>query len=172
MSVLNLVSDFVKCNRPIALYCWITKITLAKAKLSLNLEALVRIGCWIPRNQRLCVICYSCWSLFLWINVLFNCLGSAGSVVAARLAEAGHTVLLVEAGGSAHFLQSVPLLALSFWTGPYDWNYKVKLRKGIGGVYKDNVMNYPRGKELGGSSMLNLMIYMRGHSHDYNEWLR
>ena len=31
--------------------------------------------------------------------------GSAGSVVAARLAEAGEKVLLVEAGGPSHFLQ-------------------------------------------------------------------
>jgi choline dehydrogenase-like flavoprotein len=116
------------------------------------------------------MICHGRWTLFLIINALYNFSGSAGSVVAARLGEAGHSVLLVEAGGSAHFLQSVPALAISFMTGPYDWDYKVKLRKGIGGVYKDNVMNYPRGKELGGSSMLNLMIYMRGHSHDYNEW--
>lgn len=31
--------------------------------------------------------------------------GSAGSVVAARLAEAGEKVLLIEAGGPSHFLQ-------------------------------------------------------------------
>jgi hypothetical protein len=37
--------------------------------------------------------------------------GSSGSVVAARLAEAGHAVLLVEAGGRAHWLQKVPALA-------------------------------------------------------------
>lgn len=39
--------------------------------------------------------------------------GSAGSVVAARLAEGGHSVLLLEAGGASNFLQSVP--ALAFW---------------------------------------------------------
>jgi hypothetical protein len=31
--------------------------------------------------------------------------GSGGSPVAARLAEAGHSVLLIEAGGPSHFLQ-------------------------------------------------------------------
>ena len=31
--------------------------------------------------------------------------GSAGSPVAGRLAEAGHSVLLIEAGGPSHFLQ-------------------------------------------------------------------
>ena len=31
--------------------------------------------------------------------------GSSGSVVAGRLAEAGNKILLVEAGGPAHFLQ-------------------------------------------------------------------
>ena len=31
--------------------------------------------------------------------------GTSGSVVSGRLAEAGHSILLVEAGGPAHFLQ-------------------------------------------------------------------
>ena len=31
--------------------------------------------------------------------------GTSGSVVAGRLAEAGHRILLVEAGGPPHFLQ-------------------------------------------------------------------
>ncbi len=39
--------------------------------------------------------------------------GSAGSVVAGRLAEAGHQVLLVEAGGPSNWIQSVPGLVLA-----------------------------------------------------------
>ena len=49
--------------------------------------------------------------------------GSAGSTVAGRLAEHGHSVLLVEAGGPPHYLQYIP----AFWgtflmsTFKYSW---------------------------------------------------
>ncbi len=40
--------------------------------------------------------------------------GSAGSVVAARLVQAGHSVLLVEAGGPPHWMNGVPMLFPAF----------------------------------------------------------
>ena len=46
--------------------------------------------------------------------------GSAGSIVAARVAEAGHSVLLVEAGGPSHWLQGVPGMVSYFLNSPYD----------------------------------------------------
>jgi choline dehydrogenase-like flavoprotein len=97
--------------------------------------------------------------------------GSAGSVVAGRLAEAGHSVLLVEAGGPSHWLQGIPALAIYFLKSPYDWDFSYQWDEDVGGhSFNDGLMNYPRGKVLGGSSMLNWMGYARGHSLDYDEW--
>ena len=50
--------------------------------------------------------------------------GSAGSVVAGRLAEAGRSVLLVEAGGPAPGLAHVPAVAGMLQLGDLDWRYK------------------------------------------------
>lgn len=93
--------------------------------------------------------------------------GSAGSVVAGRLAEAGHHVLLIEAGGPSNWLQGIPAFVSHFMSSPYDWKYDFVPSENAGqGVH----MSIPRGKVLGGSSMLNWMLYLRGHRKDYDEW--
>ena len=64
--------------------------------------------------------------------------GSAGSVVAGRLAEAGARVLLIEAGGPAPNLAHIPAMALFLQNSPLDWAYKTEAQKdaglGLGGV--------------------------------------
>ena len=49
--------------------------------------------------------------------------GSAGSVVAGRLAEHGYQVLLLEAGGPANWFMTIPYICASFQKTPYDWQY-------------------------------------------------
>ena len=50
--------------------------------------------------------------------------GSAGSAVTGRLVEAGHKVLLVEAGGPPHYLQKIPSTAGFFMLqNLYSWPY-------------------------------------------------
>ena len=55
--------------------------------------------------------------------------GSSGSVVAGRLAENGHQVLLIEAGGPQTFLHAIPALCAMFQKTSYDWQYQTVPQK-------------------------------------------
>ena len=55
--------------------------------------------------------------------------GSSGSVVAGRLAENGHNVLLVEAGGPANWLMGIPAIVAGFQLTAYDWQYRAEPQK-------------------------------------------
>ncbi len=98
--------------------------------------------------------------------------GSAGSVVAARLAEAGQSVLLVEAGGPSHWMQQLVGLTPYFMRrdSPYNWAYLTEPQDNAMRAMEGGRLHVPRGKVLGGTSMLNWAIYIRGHSGDYDEW--
>jgi len=95
--------------------------------------------------------------------------GSAGSVVAGRLAEAGHQVILIEAGGKSPYLTHIPGLVAYNQLGPLDWQYSTEKQDNVG-VATGGISQWPRGKVLGGTSILNYMMYLRGHSGDYDEW--
>jgi len=95
--------------------------------------------------------------------------GSAGCVVAARLAEdPGTRVLLLEAGPEAAGIDEVQIPAAysRLFRSQYDWNYVTLPQERADGrpVY------WPRGKVLGGSSAMNAMIYIRGNRVDYDTW--
>ena len=95
--------------------------------------------------------------------------GSAGCVLANRLTESGeHNVLLLEAGGSdRHILVQMPT-ALSYPMAMtrFNWGYKSEPEPHV----KNRQITCPRGKGLGGSSIINGMVYVRGHAEDFNEW--
>ena len=95
--------------------------------------------------------------------------GSAGSVVAGRLAQAGHSVLLLEAGGPSPTVAHVPGLCGLLQNTAIDWAYRTEPQLESLEAY-NGVSSWPRGRVLGGSSMLNYMLYVRGHSGDYDEW--
>ncbi|KAL3278285.1 hypothetical protein HHI36_013619 [Cryptolaemus montrouzieri] len=97
--------------------------------------------------------------------------GSGGSVVANRLSENPDScVLLLEAGGDETFLTDVPLMASLQGMTRFNWRNKAKRIKTacLGAV--DHRCNLPRGKALGGTSVINFLIYTRGSRHDYDEW--
>lgn len=94
--------------------------------------------------------------------------GSAGCVLANRLsANPNNKVLLLEAGGKDNKLEiSIPLGYANLYHTSVDWDFKPEPLK-----HADNqVIFYPRGKVLGGSSAINSMIYIRGNKKDYDEW--
>lgn len=93
--------------------------------------------------------------------------GSAGSVVARRLVDAGRSVHVIEAGAvdtdpNIHSPQGWPALL----QGPNDWAVMTTEQEHAAG----RSLFWPRGKVLGGSSSLNGMIYIRGHRDDYDAW--
>ncbi|KAK7874213.1 hypothetical protein R5R35_006256 [Gryllus longicercus] len=99
--------------------------------------------------------------------------GSAGAVIASRLSERKDwTVLLLEAGGDENEVSDVPALAAYMQLSNLDWKYQTmpsRNRAYCLGMNGDRC-NWPRGKVLGGSSVLNAMIYVRGNRKDYDHW--
>jgi len=94
--------------------------------------------------------------------------GSGGCAVAYRLAEAGHSVLVIEAGGSdaGPFIQMPGALSYPMNMPRYDWGLKTEPEPHLGG----RVLATPRGKVIGGSSSINGMVYVRGHARDFDHW--
>ncbi|SFW83338.1 GMC family oxidoreductase [Amycolatopsis australiensis] len=93
--------------------------------------------------------------------------GSAGSVVARRLVDAGAAVTLLEAGGpDGNPAIHDPARAGELWHGPEDWDlYTVPQPHAA-----NRRLHLPRGKVLGGSHALNAMIWVRGAPADYDGW--
>ncbi len=94
--------------------------------------------------------------------------GSAGLPCAVRLAEGGLRVLLVEAGKHHRDLRiSVPALMSGMVQKPaFDWCYRAEPDPSVGG--RPDV--WPAGKRLGGGSAINGMMFIRGHTWDYDHW--
>ncbi|KAF5303559.1 hypothetical protein FQR65_LT08160 [Abscondita terminalis] len=99
--------------------------------------------------------------------------GSAGTVIASRLSENDKTsVLLLEAGGIEDAFINIPGMDVYSYGLEYNWSYKTTPQSTscLGTINKQCA--YPRGKGLGGSSLINALIYSRGNKEDYDNWRR
>ncbi len=95
--------------------------------------------------------------------------GSAGCVLAARLAENREArVCLIEAGGKGRnlFIRMPAGNGLVFGNAKLDWGFESVPQPALNG----RKIYFPRGRALGGSSIMNGMIYIRGVPQDYDAW--
>ena len=95
--------------------------------------------------------------------------GSAGCVIASRLSEnPGITVAILEAGGKdnnpwihvpAGYYRTMldPSVTWQFGSGPEPH-------------LNDRIVNWPRGRVIGGTSAINGLLYVRGQKQDYDTW--
>lgn len=95
--------------------------------------------------------------------------GSAGCTLAYRLGEDADTrILVLEAGNWS----SDPWISIPLGWGRilqrrlHDWMYFAEPEDVVGG----RAIECARGKVVGGSSSINAMGYVRGHSSDYDRW--
>lgn len=99
--------------------------------------------------------------------------GSAGSVLASRLSEdESKTVLLIEAGGTGASVpySNVPGLMGRMQKTPLDWQLRTEPQSHSAQAMKGKRGVWPRGKVLGGSSLINSMIYLFGRRGDHERW--
>jgi choline dehydrogenase-like flavoprotein len=93
--------------------------------------------------------------------------GSAGCVLAARPSENGAEMLLLEAGGEDTKEDiHVPPAWPAHWGTEVDWSFETTPQPLTGNLPH----NWLRGKVLGGSSSINAMVNLRGHSNDFDGW--
>ena len=88
--------------------------------------------------------------------------------MAYRLSEAGHSVLVIEYGGTdiGPFIQMPAALSYPMNMSRYDWGFMSAPEPHLG----NRRLVVPRGKVIGGSSSINGMVYVRGHARDFDTW--
>lgn len=98
--------------------------------------------------------------------------GSAGSVLASRLSEnPDWTVLLLELGKPESIYAKVPAAAPTLQATDYNYNLATEPEAAACEGMVGRKCAWPRGRALGGSSVINYMIYTRGNQHDYKRWV-
>ncbi|WP_319455942.1 MULTISPECIES: GMC family oxidoreductase [unclassified Mycobacterium] len=94
--------------------------------------------------------------------------GSAGSIIASRLASAGASVILVEAGGTDRRPDVAFPLGIATLYLTANWKYPTAPEPGKDG----KASAFASGRIIGGSGSINAMVYVRGRRADYDGWVQ
>lgn len=95
--------------------------------------------------------------------------GTAACILANRLSADGkNTVLMLEAGGEPKSKWiNIPAGFTKLLNDPvYNWRFETQPEENVHG----RTIAIPRGKGLGGSTLINGMIYVQGQPQDYDHW--
>jgi choline dehydrogenase len=95
--------------------------------------------------------------------------GTAGCALAARLSEdSKRTVCLIEAGGSGRsaFVNVPGAIVLAQRSAALNWRFQSAPQAQL----NNRRIGVPRGRGLGGSALINGMVYFRGNPRDYDAW--
>lgn len=79
-------------------------------------------------------------------------------------------VLLIEAGADETVFSDIPLMMPTLQKTSMDWQFQTEPSENYCKSMNKGRCNWPRGKVLGGSSVLNAMLYVRGNRRDYDRW--
>jgi len=101
-------------------------------------------------------------------DVLVCCAGTAGCVVAARLAEDPDLSVLVLEAGAFSDAEEVrdPRIWMRNIGSERDWRFVAEPSPGLGG----RCAALPMGKVVGGGSSVNGLVWARGHKADFDLW--
>ncbi|KAJ8707937.1 hypothetical protein PYW08_010303 [Mythimna loreyi] len=95
--------------------------------------------------------------------------GTAGCVLARRLAEKNCSVLVLERGGLPNAISLAPGLFFTLPKTSIDYDYKSTLNPYAAGA-QGNFTRLTAGRALGGSSVVNHLLHLRPSSVDYDSW--
>lgn len=97
--------------------------------------------------------------------------GAAGSVIANRLSEKECVnILLLEAGKTPPVLSEIPGMSIGMLFTDANWNFWTEPQEHTAEEQYQHRIPYGSGKGLGGSTLVNALLYSRGNKQDYDDW--